>query len=198
VRRLALCLILGLTVIVAPGISGQPVAAATTASASPSTTEAEDLFVAKINELRLRAGLQPLRIHPELVALARRWAAKMAKDDRISHNPNLSTAVAADWQKLGENVGVGGTVNKLHDAFVASPGHFRNLVDEKFTYIGVGVVIGRDGSLFTAHEFMRLTDGAAAPSASAAPIASIAAPANHPKGYRLSLVLDGLHRFDAA
>src|SRR2546426_849495 len=136
VRRIALCLLVGIAVIAAPAISGRPVAAAA-ASAPLSTTEAEDGFVAKINALRLSKGLQPLQVHPELVKLARRWATKMAADDRISHNPNLATAVTADWQKLGENVGVGATVDKLHDAFVASPGHYRNLVDDTFTYIGV-------------------------------------------------------------
>ena len=198
-RRLAICLIVGIAVVVAPGISGRPVAAAT-AAAPPSTTEAEDAFVAKINELRVSKGLRPLQVNAELVALARRWAAKMASADRISHNPDLSTAVKADWQKLGENVGVGGTVDKLHDAFVASPGHYRNLVDEKFTYIGVGVVIGRDGSLFTAHEFMRLaSEPAASAPAAPAPVSPVV-PADEDSrpAYRLSLVLDGLRRFDAA
>ena len=72
--------------------------------------------MAKINELRASKGLSQLEVHPELLALGRSWAGEMAKVDRISHNPNLANAVKADWQKLGENVGVGMTVDKLHQA----------------------------------------------------------------------------------
>jgi hypothetical protein len=131
----------------------------------PATAEAE--FVARINELRASKGLGQLRVDPELVRVARAWSEKMAAADQISHNPNLAKEVTADWQKLGENVGVGMTVAKLHDAFVKSPAHYRNLVDPDFTHIGVAVVIGRDGALFTTHQFMKLRPRAAAAEAAA-------------------------------
>lgn len=121
---------------------------------------AESDFVARINRLRAGRGLSMLTVHSELVSVGRRWAASMATADRISHNSKLASQVSADWVKLGENVGVGMTVDRLHAAFVNSPSHYRNLVDPAFNYIGVGVVVGRDGALFTAHQFMRL-DGAA-------------------------------------
>jgi hypothetical protein len=140
------------------------------ASAQTDTATAESEFVAKINALRASKGLGQLTVHAELVALGRSWAGEMAKADQISHNPNLSTAVKADWQKLGENVGVGMTVDKLHQAFVDSPAHYKNLVDPDFTHIGVGVVVGRDGALFTAHQFMQLrTPKAVAPTTTTAP-----------------------------
>ena len=59
------------------------------------------------------------------------------------------------WQKLGENVGMGGTVETLHLAFVNSPHHYDNLVDPAFTSIGVGVVRSSGGILFVAEEFMK-------------------------------------------
>lgn len=128
-----------------------------------STTEAEQQFVARINGLRAGKGLPQLAVHPELTAVARSWAAAMAKVDRISHNPRLDKVVQADWQKLGENVGVGMTVAELHDAFVASPTHYRNLVDPKYLWVGVGVVVGRGGAFFTAHQFMQLRPAATVP-----------------------------------
>ena len=147
---------------------GLVLAPAASAQTDPATAEAE--FVANINALRASKGLRQLAVHPELVALGRSWAAEMAKADRISHNPNLANAVEADWQKLGENVGVGMTVGKLHQAFIDSPTHYKNLVDPDWTHLGVGVVLGRDGAIFTAHQFMELrTPTATAPPTTSAP-----------------------------
>ncbi|HUP84754.1 MAG TPA: CAP domain-containing protein [Acidimicrobiales bacterium] len=151
-RRLAV-LVVALLVVPLALVVASPASAQT----DPSSAEAE--FVADINALRASKGLGELRVHPELVRVARGWAAQMAKVDQISHNPNLANAVNADWQKLGENVGVGMSVSKLHQAFVDSPAHYRNLVDPAFTHIGVGVVIGRDGAIFTTHQFMQLRSG---------------------------------------
>ena len=134
-------------------------------TADPASVEQE--FVDDINALRASKGLKPLAVHEELVSVARSWAASMAKADQISHNPKLAQSVKADWQKLGENVGVGMTEDKLHQAFIDSPSHYKNLVDGDFTYIGVGVVYGKDGAIFTAHEFMHLRPAAAAAAATA-------------------------------
>ena len=149
----------------APKVVGQ---AADPASVEPATVQVEHEFVADINALRVSKGLKPLAVHDELVSVARSWAASMAKADQISHNPKLAQSVKADWQKLGENVGVGMTEDKLHQAFIDSPSHYKNLVDGDFTFIGVGVVYGRDGAIFTAHQFMQLRPAAAAAAGSEA------------------------------
>jgi len=133
------------------------------ASAAIDTGAAEQEFVARINDLRASKGLGQLRVSGELTGIGRNWAASMAQADQISHNPNFSKQVQSDWQKLGENVGVGATVEKLYNAFVNSPGHYRNLVDPDFTYIGVGVVLGRDDAIFTSHQFMMLRSAAGSP-----------------------------------
>lgn len=116
----------------------------------------EQSFVAKINQVRAENGLRPLAVDGELTAIGRRWAGKMAAAGQISHNPNFPNEVTQDWEKLGENVGVGSNVDELHDAFVKSPAHLRNIVDKDFTHIGVGVVYTEDGSLYTSHQFMKL------------------------------------------
>jgi hypothetical protein len=122
----------------------------------------EAAFVARINQLRASKGLAPLAVHGSLVGVARSWADTMAGAGNIWHNPGLASQVAADWQKLGENVGVGGDVGSLFDAFVASPSHYRNLVDPAFTHIGVGVTWA-GGRMYTAHEFMALAVAPPAP-----------------------------------
>jgi uncharacterized protein YkwD len=112
----------------------------------------EAAFVANINQLRASRGLPALEVHRELVAKAQAWAQTMAAGGRIWHS-TLSDGLTANWQKLGENVGMGSSVGALHDAFVASPGHYANLVDPAFRSVGVGVANVK-GTLFVSEVFM--------------------------------------------
>lgn len=137
--------------------------------ADPSADEAQ--FVALLNRTRARGGLPPLTVDGELTALARAWAQHQADDGHISHANPISAGVTADWLKLGENVGTGGNVQVVMDAFIASPGHYANIMDPEFTKVGVGVVwVGN--ALYTTHRFMKL-----APVAAPDPTPQEAAPA---------------------
>jgi uncharacterized protein YkwD len=155
--------IVAVVVLLAALIAGSPTAGAhmrarTQAPAEvalPDPLAAEGDFVARINQLRTSRGLGPLTVDPQLTAVAREWAATMAAQGRIFHASDLSRGVSADWQKLGENVGVGSDVAGLFQAFVNSPSHLANLVDPAFTRVGVGVV-NSGGRLYTAHRFMAL------------------------------------------
>lgn len=137
------------------------------APANAADSNAEAQFVAQINSIRESHGLAPLAVYGELHSVARSWTDQMVSAGGISHNPNLAGDVSANWTKLGENVGVGGSVDSLMAAFVASPAHYRNIVDPAFNYIGVGVSYDADGRMFTTHDFMALGDSA--PSGSSAP-----------------------------
>jgi len=143
-RKLALGLILAIGVALFPA----------GARAEADTVSDEATFVAKINDLRAGQGLPALQVNANLVAKARGWAATMAAASRIWHS-TLSDGITADWQKLGENVGMGGSVDGLHNAFVASPHHYENLVDPAFTQVGIGIVMN-GSTMFVAEEFMQL------------------------------------------
>lgn len=127
------------------------------AGASPSN-EAD--FVARINSTRASVGLPPLTVDSQLTSVARSWAVQMrdgvcGQGNHICHASSLGAGITHSWAKLGENVGTGPTVADVHPAFVASPGHYANIVDPSFTHIGVGVVW--DGNrLYTTHRFMAL------------------------------------------
>lgn len=138
-------------------------------AAAQSEPAAAQEFVQRINQLRASRNLGPLVVDAELTRLADEWTGVMLAQGEIFHAEDLSVGVTSNWQKLGENVGVGGTVPALHDAFVASPGHLANLVDPAYTRIGVAV--RRDGNrIFTTHRFMALQGGEApAPPTTAAP-----------------------------
>lgn len=135
----------------------------------------EQAFVDKINQLRASLGLATLAIDVELTTQARVWSQTMKDAGSIFHTTKLDAGISADWEKLGENVGVGGTVDALFDAFVASPKHYENLVDPSYRFIGIGVVW--DGTrMFTAHRFMALMPPAPPVDASPAPVRTPDAP----------------------
>lgn len=148
---------------------------AVAAPAQAAEPGAESEFVASLNQIRADAGVGPLQVHDELVGVARNWADTMAAEGTIWHNPDLAAQVSADWRVLGENVGTGSDVPTLVQAFVDSEPHYRNIVDERFDWIGVGVTFGADGRMYTAHVFMDLRDATPAqPEAVTAPARPVA------------------------
>ena len=159
------------------------VVSAVLALAIPSAGANADIeagFVSRINGLRSSKGLAPLTVHAELTSIGRAWAGRMAAAGTISHNPDFPSQVTANWTKLGENVGMGGQLDSLFQAFVNSPAHYKNLVDPAFTHVGVGVVVA-NGTIFTSHQFMTLPGAppapAAAPARAAVPEVAPPAPA---------------------
>lgn len=147
----------------------------------------ETAFVADINALRAGRGLPALAVDANLVSKARGWATTMAAANRIRHS-TVPDGITADWAKLGENVGMGGSETALHAAFVASPHHFDNLVDPAFEYVGVGVTHAGN-VVFVSQVFMRVAT-AATPAPTPAPRspATIVPPAPKPAPVRATPV----------
>ena len=163
VRRMVVGATLVTASLVAVPAASAPAGAADTAAASQ--------FISLTNSLRASRGLPALAVDGTLTAKAQGWAQTMADAGSIFHS-NLASGAPSNWQRLGENVGRGGDVVSVHNAFVASPGHLANLVDPGFRYVGVGVV-NVDGGIYVAEVFMQT---ASQPTASA-PAPSAGAPA---------------------
>lgn len=144
-RRLVASATLLTASLVALPAASSPAGAADTAAASQ--------FISLTNSLRASRGLPALSVDGTLTAKAQGWAQTMANAGSIFHS-NLASGAPANWQRLGENVGRGGDVVSVHNAFVASPGHLANLVDPGFRYVGVGVV-NVDGGIYVAEVFMQ-------------------------------------------
>jgi hypothetical protein len=161
VRKLVFGLILAL------GVSFYP------AAAGADTGSDEATFVAKINELRAGKGLGALKVNANLVAKARSWSAGMASAGRIWHS-TLSDGITEDWRKLGENVGMGGSVDGLHTAFVNSLHHYENLVDPSFTHVGIGIAMNGK-TIYVTEVFMQLM-APKAPPVTAPPTTTSTAP----------------------
>ncbi len=133
------------------------VVAATGPTAAPAAASDAADYVGLIDQLRASQGLGPLRPDATLDALATQWASHLAGIGGLQHASDLSVGVTRPWAKLGENVGLGPDTGTIFDAFVASPAHYRNLVDPTFTHVGVGVVwVG--GRQYTVHRFLAAGD----------------------------------------
>lgn len=123
------------------------------AAVAPAPAGADAEFVAGLNRIRAGAGLPALTRDGELDQLAASWSAEMASSGQLRHSSLLPGLAQRRGVVAGENVGHGTSVPGLLDAFVASSGHYANIVSPGFTRVGVATVSAPDGSLWTTHIF---------------------------------------------
>ena len=128
--------------------------------AQAASTE-ESKVLALINQVRASVGAPALAWDEEMARIARSWAAKMAADGLISHNPSYSRQITGTWAKASENVGQGPDIDTVHRALVASRYHYVNMTDTEVTAMGVGVVTSGN-TVFIVENFVGRA-GAAAP-----------------------------------
>jgi uncharacterized protein YkwD len=69
----------------------------------------------------------------------------MAGQGRLYHSSDLTRRVS-NWRYLGENVGVGPSIEDLQDAFMGSPPHRRNILKNAYDDVGVGIVKDSNGT----------------------------------------------------
>lgn len=127
----------------------------------------EAAFATRVNAERTSRGLSRLPAASDLIVVARRHAAEMARRGQIGHYGNLRQEVQ-DWDEVGENVGVGPSVDDVHGALMASPSHRDEILHPGYTDIGIGVVWS-GGRLWMSEIFRRRTGAAPAPAPAAAP-----------------------------
>lgn len=115
----------------------------------------ESEFLAKINAERSANGLGGLTMEGGLQAHARKHTQDMMDANQIYHSTSaeLQAAAGSGWSKLGENVGRGGSVGSLHQAFMNSSGHRANILGD-YNYVGIGTG-SKDGVLYVTVVFMK-------------------------------------------
>ena len=143
-RLLAAALVVSSTLFV---LDVAPAAAGTCGVAE---SEAESRFLSKLNALRQARGLRTLVANPAIGDGSDAWSATMSAQNRLFHDPNYAAKIAAvlpDWSRAAENVGVTSiascasvttAVDSLHQAFVNSSGHYKNMVADH-NQVGIGV-----------------------------------------------------------
>jgi uncharacterized YkwD family protein len=115
-----------------------------------------------VNKERAAAGVQPLQIDLRLVAAARAKAADMKTNNYFDHT---SPTYGSPWalmqsfgltvQWAGENIGGNQTVAAAMAAWMQSSGHRENILDPRFTHLGVGVAYGSSYGNLYVQEFLQ-------------------------------------------
>ena len=154
------------------GVIGLTGVSSVTSAAHADTVSDQAQFVNDINAARVAVGAPPLVVDNQLTNLALYWANKMGSTNFLAHNPNLAQMGPPGWSILGENVGVGPSEQSLNAAFTASPHHYENMVDTRFSTIGVGEVQA-NGKLWVAEEFMGTATTPALPTATVHGVAAV-------------------------
>jgi uncharacterized protein YkwD len=120
----------------------------------------EQSFLDRTNSLRSSQGIRPLQEHSVLTQKAESWAQHMASTHSLAHSTLSSGLSRVAWRSLGENVGwtSGGKdpCLQIHNGFASSAGHRANILNPKFTHMGVGVAVASDGSVWVAEVFAQL------------------------------------------
>jgi uncharacterized protein YkwD len=117
-------------------------------------------FLDRTNSLRKSYGVRALAENDTLTNKAEAWAQHMASTGTLEHSNLASGLGSLNWQMLGENVGysspTSNTLLTIHNLFVASAPHKANLVNSRFTHMGVGVATDSRGRVWVAEVFAQL------------------------------------------
>lgn len=116
----------------------------------------EDRMLEMVNDHRAERGLGPLESNEALRWVARRHTQRMVDRRDIYHNPNL--AAEADeavpgWRMLGENVGMGPSLEAVQGAFLRSEKHRTNIEQPAFDTAGIGGATDPDGRRYFTQNF---------------------------------------------
>lgn len=100
-------------------------------------------FVTRTNQVRASLGVPAVATHPTLDSKAQSWAQHLAGRGTLVHSDLSAGLESVNWMTIGENLASGAESGdwslRLHNALVASPTHYNNLVDRRFTHMGVGI-----------------------------------------------------------
>jgi len=93
------------------------------------------------NRARIHRGIHKIVKSESLARKAERHSQAMAQKGYIYHTRCLTCVFDGySWSVGGENVGVGATMKGLHEAFMDSAPHRRNILYRDYRYVGIGAV----------------------------------------------------------
>jgi uncharacterized YkwD family protein len=122
-------------------------------------TAEEQKMVNLVNKERAAAGLPALKVDMRLVKTARMKSQDMIDNKYFSHNSptygspfDLMKSQGITYRTAGENLAGHQSVESAHQGLMNSPGHRANILSEKYTHIGIGIIDGGPyGKMFTQH-----------------------------------------------
>lgn len=111
-----------------------------------------------VNLERQEAGLGRLVARDDVGAIALDHSTRMALEGDIFHNVRYfspATRRRLGAAVRGENVAYNGSVENAHARLMNSPGHRANLLNRRFSVVGIAVVQAPDGRYFITEDFLQ-------------------------------------------
>jgi len=125
-------------------------------------TADEQLMVDMINQERIAAGVNPVKVDLRLGAVGRAKANDLKTNNYFSHT---SPTYGSPWammqqvgltvQWAGENISGNKSVEGSMAALMLSPGHKANILDPRCTHVGVGIAYGSAYGNLYVQEFLQ-------------------------------------------
>ena len=119
-------------------------------AAQAAATPKERKFATMVNNTRGAATLGSMKLSNQLSDIARKHSKHMASKGELYHS-DLDRLLGPGITAVGENVGFGGSLQDLLQAFLASPPHAENILG-KYQKTGVGIVRA-DGQIWITQVF---------------------------------------------
>lgn len=123
----------------------------------------EQQVVDLTNQERTQHGLPELKVDNELANMAGKKAQDMIDNNYFDHNSptygspfDMMSQFGISYTSAGENIAAGqSTPQEVVDGWMDSPGHRANILNEDYTYIGVGHVEGGSYGHYWVQEFIK-------------------------------------------
>ena len=125
-------------------------------------TAEEKAILELTNAARKKANLPPLAANPTLTKAARGHRQNQAKQDKLDHEldgkkpSDRVRAAGYRYRAVGENVAMGSknvTVAEIFEGWMESPGHRANILNGKYTQIGIGMGVTSRGRRYYTQVF---------------------------------------------
>ncbi|MBI4734303.1 MAG: hypothetical protein HY779_05805 [Rubrobacteridae bacterium] len=123
---------------------------------SVTPTVDEQSLLDSLNKERVKNGMAALKSDPKLQLMARTYSREMISESFFGHVSPVSgdvykrfsnTDIRKDWIFAGENLAISPTVEIAHEILMESPKHKANILEPKYTHIGIGIVDGPNGKV---------------------------------------------------
>lgn len=114
-----------------------------------------------MNADRIANGLPALKLNMSVVKVARAHGQDMINRNYFAHE-NLDglspfdrmAAAGIQYGYAGENLAINRSVDLAEKAFMNSPGHRSNILNSKYTEVGIGVRYDASGSVYVVQNFI--------------------------------------------
>ena len=128
-------------------------------SAQLETNDSERQLFESLNHERTAQNLAPLQWDNSLFKAARTHALLMLNLNKLEHQlpsePTLEARFAdagARFASIAENIAIGANPQTIHNGWMNSPGHRRNILNPQITSVGIAAVRG-PGGLYAVQDF---------------------------------------------